>query len=129
VIRTQDGFKAGLAGPVKYGPIGRAGKAMVVDALESRQRVVQCSNQLGREILVEKNTHWLAATKGPISHVGSESIHGCEVLFLKTGVLIENLFLGHAVRQPAENIIYRDSHPANAGLSVALIRFDGNSRV
>ena len=102
---------------------------MVIDTFESRQLVLQGSNQLGREILIEKDTHFLSRTVGPISHVGRECIHGCEVLFLKAGMLIQNLFLGHAVRQPAENIIHRDPHPANARLSVALIRFNGNSRV
>jgi len=56
-------------------------------------------------------------------------MHCCEVLLLKAGMLIQNLLLGHAVRQPAENVIHRDPHTANAGLSVALIRFDRNSRV
>jgi hypothetical protein len=31
--------------------------------------------------------------------------------------------------QPAENVIHRDPHPANAGFPIPLVRFDSNARV
>ena len=59
----------------------------------------------------------------------SQGVHGSEVVFFETRMLIQYLAFGHAVGQPSKHIVDRDAHPANAGSAVALIYFDGDSRM
>ena len=65
----------------------------------------------------------------PLVCHGYQGINRGEVFFFETRMLIQYLLLGHAVGQPAKHIVDRDAHPANAGSAVALIYFDGDSRM
>src|SRR4051794_872685 len=102
---------------------------MIVGTLKSRQEISQLLNQFRGKVLVEEETHGLTVAVSTISNICREGIHGCEVLFLQTGMLVENLRFGHAVSQPAENIIHCDPHTADTWLTVPLVRLDGNPRV
>ncbi len=64
-----------------------------------------------------------------ISHIGGESIDGCKVLSLKTGMLFQNLLLSHAVSEPTKNVIHRDAHPTNAGFPVPFVGCNGKAWV
>jgi len=61
---------------------------------------------------------------GHISHLCRKCVDGREVFLLETRMLIENFILGHSMGQPAQNLIDRNPHPANARLAVPLIGFD-----
>src|SRR5882762_983683 len=102
---------------------------MVVNTFESLQNVGEPSNQFRREVLIKKDPHCLPMAVGRVSHVCREGVYGCEVFFLEARMLIENILFGHAVGQPAKNIIHCDPHPANTGFPVALISFDRDARV
>jgi hypothetical protein len=65
-------------------------------------------------VLVEKDTHRLLMTVCAVSYIGRKRVHSREVLFLETGMLLQDLLLCHPVSQPAEDITHRDPHPANA---------------
>jgi hypothetical protein len=64
-----------------------------------------------------------------VSHVRGEGVHGYEVFFFETRMLVENILLGHAVGSPPKDVIHGDPHSANAGLAVPLVGFDRDARV
>ncbi len=66
---------------------------------------------------------------GGVSDIRRENVHGCEVFFLETRMLLENFPLGHTVRQPPKNVVHCDPHSADAGFPVPLVSFDRDARV
>jgi hypothetical protein len=63
----------------------------------------------------------------PASRIRGELVDSREIGLLKVGMLVENLLFIHAGTQPPEDIPDRDSKSADARLSPALTRFDGDS--
>src|SRR5581483_10814409 len=63
-----------------------------------------------------------------ISHLSCKGVYRCEIFFLQPWMLFQNFGFGHAVRQPAEHIVYGDSHAANAGLPVPFVCLNSNAR-
>ena len=62
----------------------------------------------------------------PAPRIGGELADSREIGFLKVGMLVENLLFGHPGAQPAEDIPDRDSQSADARLSAARTRLNGD---
>ena len=61
------------------------------------------------------------------AHLDREIKNGLKILWLKIGVVLENLFLGCAGCEPAEYVPHGDAQAADAGLAGALARLDGDA--
>ena len=57
---------------------------------------------------------------------GGELIDSREVRLLDVGVFLEDLLLGHAGAEPAENVPDGDAETSYAGLAATLARLDGD---
>jgi hypothetical protein len=115
--------------PIEDVRIGRSREIVIAYGLKSGNNVGQLPNQLWGEILVQQDAHGLAVAVGHIGHLCRKRVDRREVLFLEAGMFVENLFLSHTVREPAENVIYRDPHAANARLAVPFAGLDRDARM
>jgi hypothetical protein len=86
-------------------------------------------NQLRREILVQQDAHGLAVAIGQVGHLCRKRIDSREVLFLETGMFVEDLLLSHPMREPAKDVIHRNPHAADTRLAVPFVGFDRDARV
>jgi len=60
----------------------------------------------------------------PATGFGGKLVNGGEVVFLKIGVLFQNLPFGHPSAQPAKNVPYRDAQSSNTRFSSAFPRLN-----
>jgi hypothetical protein len=61
------------------------------------------------------------------AHPGGKFVYRTEIIGLQFRVVIEDLLLRHARREPAQHIPYGDAQPADARLAGALAWLDRDS--
>ena len=89
-----------------------------------REEIHQPPNQVRRQIVVKKQLH--APGLGSFLERGGVSEASLDVLAGQIRKVAKDFLHAHAGRKVLQNILHRDPHASNAGVTAALARLDGD---
>jgi hypothetical protein len=102
---------------------------VIIHALKCGNDIGQLPNQLRGQILVQQDAHGLAVAVGDIGHLCCKRADRGGVFFLEAGMFVKDFLLRHPVGEPAQNVVDRDPHAADAWVPVPFVGLDRDARV